>query len=358
MQAPDTSVVLLEEDKDWATVWLNRPEARNAMSDELMSELQAVFDYLKARDDIRGITVRGKGEAFCAGGDLKGFKNNFQAVRSDEEVVQDSSKMGNFFLTVRSMPQVIIFVLHGAAMAGGLGMASAADIVIAVKDTKMALTETAIGIVPAQIGRYVVARTGDVKARRIMLTGHRFSALEGADYGLVDFAVDDMAAAESQLAELVAGVRRCAPGANAATKELLEALKKSFVFNLKGRIEDGVVEIYRQLTGSRFPFNEKKFRDKLKPIIEHGNNPFAQHGAAVGASPDRTSRLHEIQVPTLVIHGTEDAILPLDHGIAVADGITDSKRMIMEGVGHEIPEELLPEIIKEIVSNIRRVSLD
>ena len=112
-----------------------------------------------------------------------------------------------------------------AEILGGLGMASAADIVIAVKDTKMALTETAIGIVPAQIGRYVVARTGDVKARRIMLTGHRFSALEGADYGLVDFAVDDMAAAESQLAELVAGVRRCAPGANAATKELLEANK-------------------------------------------------------------------------------------------------------------------------------------
>jgi pimeloyl-ACP methyl ester carboxylesterase len=140
------------------------------------------------------------------------------------------------------------------------------------------------------------------------------------------------------------------------TKELLEAMKKSFVFNLKGRIEDGVVEIYRQLTGSRFPFNEQDFREKLKPVIAHGNNPFALHGAAVGASPDRTSRLHEIRVPTLVIHGTEDAILPLDHGIAVADGIADSKRMIMEGVGHEIPEELLPEIINEIVANIRRVS--
>tara|TARA_B100002019_G_scaffold74860_1_gene64691 strand:- start:155 stop:1108 length:954 start_codon:yes stop_codon:yes gene_type:complete len=140
------------------------------------------------------------------------------------------------------------------------------------------------------------------------------------------------------------------------TEELLEAIKKSFVFNLKGRIEDGVVEIYRQLTGSRFPFNEKEFRKKLKPVIEHGNNPFSLHGAAVGASPDRTSRLHEIKVPTLVIHGTEDAILPLDHGIAVANGITDSKRMIMEGVGHEIPEELLPEIIKEIVTNLRRAS--
>ena len=142
------------------------------------------------------------------------------------------------------------------------------------------------------------------------------------------------------------------------TEELLEAMKKSFVFNLKGRIEDGVVEIYRQLTGSRFPFNEQKFREKLKPIVAHGNNPFALHGAAVGASPDRTSRLHEIDVPALVIHGTEDAILPLDHGVAVADGIKDSKRMIMEGVGHEIPEELIPEIVKEVVENIRRTNLD
>ena len=139
-------------------------------------------------------------------------------------------------------------------------------------------------------------------------------------------------------------------------EELLEALKKSFVFNLKGRVEDGVVEIYRQLTGSRFPFDEQEFREKLKPVIAHGNNPFALHGAAVGASPDRTTRLHEIKVPALIIHGTEDAILPLDHGIAVADGITDSKRMILEGVGHEIPEELLPEIINEIVENIRRAS--
>lgn len=138
------------------------------------------------------------------------------------------------------------------------------------------------------------------------------------------------------------------------TDELLEAMKKSFVFNLKGRVEDGIVEIYRQLTGSRFPFDELKFRERLKPIIQHGNNPFALHGAAIGASPDRTSRLHEIKVPSLIIHGTEDAILPLDHGIAIADGITDSKRLIMEGVGHEIPEELIPEIINEIVNNIKR----
>tara|TARA_B100001115_G_C15510383_1_gene241791 strand:- start:93 stop:557 length:465 start_codon:yes stop_codon:yes gene_type:complete len=140
------------------------------------------------------------------------------------------------------------------------------------------------------------------------------------------------------------------------SKDLLNAMQNSFVMNLKGRIEDGVVEIYRQLSGSRFPFDEQDFRTRLEPIIEHGNNPFALHGAAIGASPDRSSRLHEINIPALVIHGTEDSILPLDHGIALADGIKDSKRMIMEGIGHEIPEELLPEIINEIVENIRRAS--
>tara|TARA_B100002019_G_scaffold113048_1_gene97383 strand:+ start:8714 stop:9667 length:954 start_codon:yes stop_codon:yes gene_type:complete len=140
------------------------------------------------------------------------------------------------------------------------------------------------------------------------------------------------------------------------SQELLNAMQKSFVFNLKGRVEDGVVEIYKQLTGSRFPFDEKEFRKRLAPIVEHGNNPFALHGAAIGASPDRTSRLNEINVPTLVIHGTEDAILPLDHGIALADGIKNSTRMIMDKVGHEIPEQLYSEIVNAIVENTKRAS--
>jgi pimeloyl-ACP methyl ester carboxylesterase len=140
------------------------------------------------------------------------------------------------------------------------------------------------------------------------------------------------------------------------TNGLLEAMKKSFVFNLKGKLEDGVVEIYRQLTGSRFPFNEADFREKLIPVMAHGSNPFAQHGAAVGASADRTNRLGEIKVPTLIIHGTEDAILPIDHGMALADGIEGSERLIMDGVGHEIPEQLLPEIIEAIVKNINRAA--
>ena len=110
-------------------------------------------------------------------------------------------------------------------MAGGLGMACAGDIVIAAKNTKMGLTETSIGVVPAQIGRYIVERVGEFKARYIMLTAKRFTAVEGADMGLVDFLVDDVAAAEAVEADIKADVRRCAPMANAATKKLLEQNK-------------------------------------------------------------------------------------------------------------------------------------
>ena len=145
------------------------------------------------------------------------------------------------------------------------------------------------------------------------------------------------------------------PDLSTMTPALIEGMKESFMMNIQGNYEDGVVRIYRELTGSRFPFDEEKFREKMKPSMEHGHNPHAGHGAAVGASPNRRSRLKEISIPTLVIHGTEDAILPLDHGQAIADGIQNSEMMIMEGVGHELPEELNDEIIAKLVDHFNKV---
>ena len=155
-----------------------------------MADLRAQLAYIATRTDIRGLTIRGRVMLFVRRR-FERVKNNFQSEQSLEEVIGDSSKMGDFFLAVRSMPQVVVFLLHGAAMAGGLGMACAGDIVIAAKNTKMGLTETSIGVVPAQIGRYIVERVGEFKARYIMLTAKRFTAVEGADMGLVDFLVDD-----------------------------------------------------------------------------------------------------------------------------------------------------------------------
>jgi len=139
------------------------------------------------------------------------------------------------------------------------------------------------------------------------------------------------------------------------TNEMVDAIVESMSLNMKGEYEDALVVNYRVLSGSRFPFNEDKFRLKAREIIEHGHNPFCGHGAAVGQSAHRGSRLSEIKIPTLVIHGTEDAILPYDHGQALAEGISNAQLMTLKGVGHEIPDELAEEITKKIISHLKQI---
>ena len=137
------------------------------------------------------------------------------------------------------------------------------------------------------------------------------------------------------------------------TQEMMEAIIESMKLNMEGEYEDALVVNYRVLSGSRFPFNEEKFREQAKDVIALGHNPFPGHGAAVGQSPHRGVRLSEIDIPTLVIHGTEDAILPYDHGQALAEGIKNAELMTLEGVGHEIPEELTEEITQKIIGHIK-----
>ena len=142
------------------------------------------------------------------------------------------------------------------------------------------------------------------------------------------------------------------PDLSNMTPALINGLQESAFMDAKGNHADSVTRIYRELTGSRFPFNEEKFREKLIPIMAHGHNPNCKHGDAAGASPSRKHRLNQISKPTLVIHGTEDAILGLDHGMALYENIPNAKKLIMEGVGHEIPEELADEITSTILEHL------
>ena len=123
------------------------------------------------------------------------------------------------------------------------------------------------------------------------------------------------------------------------------AMKESFMLNLLEKEEEALFVIERALTGSRFPFNENSFKEKAKKRIDQGINTSNAQTAAVGASPNRFNRLKEIAMPTLIIHGTEDPLIPIDHGILLADNIAGAKKLILKGVGHEIPDELLSEII-------------
>ena len=140
------------------------------------------------------------------------------------------------------------------------------------------------------------------------------------------------------------------------TKLFIESMKRSFVLNLDGRNEDAEVLTHMSLSGSRFPAEEEMIRQKVRRIAAQGNNLYNLQTAAVGASPNRLNRLKEIKVPTLVIHGTEDPIIPLEHGLAIAEQIENSDFMIMDRVGHELPKELIPDLTNRLVSHFNSIN--
>jgi isohexenylglutaconyl-CoA hydratase len=223
---PECKTLLLERDGGWLTIWFNQPETRNALSSELTDELRAVLQQLRTNSEIRGITLRGKGGYFCAGGDLKAFKSNFQGgSQTLEDVEQASIEAGALFDLVNEMPQVVVILVEGAAMAGGLGMVCTADVVAVTRDARFAMTETTLGIPPAQIAPFVAERLGLATARRLMLTAARFNGEQAGELGLADFVVDDAAGLDQVEADIRSQVGRCAPHANAVTKEIVLATR-------------------------------------------------------------------------------------------------------------------------------------
>ena len=219
-----THEILLARESDWLTIRLNRPEARNALSETM---IQALIDAMQdAREDcgIRGITFRGNGGVFCAGGDLKGFKAVLQGESQDEDAIAAANRRaGDLFELIESMPQIVVMLVEGAAIAGGLGMLCAADIVVVTRDAKFSLTETTLGIPPAQIAPFVARRIGQAAARHVMLTAARFDGQVAFNYGLANVVANDAAGLDAEEETIRQQVRRCAPGANAATKAILLA---------------------------------------------------------------------------------------------------------------------------------------
>jgi isohexenylglutaconyl-CoA hydratase len=227
-QLPEVENLLLERDAGWLTIWFNRPENRNALSQGLTDDLCSVLNTVRDDRSVRGITLRGKGGFFCAGGDLKSFKSNFQGgTQGAGDIAQASREAGAMFDLINEMPQVVLILVEGAAMAGGLGMVCCADVVVVTREAKFALTETTLGIPPAQIAPFVAQRLGLSKARRLMLTAARFQGEEAVNLGLADFVVEDAAGLDEIARDIKKQVMRCAPGANAVTKEIVLATRSS-----------------------------------------------------------------------------------------------------------------------------------
>ena len=223
-QLPQTKTIDLVLTNNWLTVWFNQPERRNPLTDAVVHELIAVCDALIDDRSIRGVTLRGRGGFFCAGGDLKGFQALTQDHGDASGAVSTSVLVGELLAKLNGLPQVTLALIEGAAMAGGLGLACCCDVILTTRDAKFAFSETRIGISPAQIARYVLQKCGYATGRSLMVTAARFDGAEAFRLGLADRvenSADELVAVER---DIQADVLGCSPSAVAATKALIVAL--------------------------------------------------------------------------------------------------------------------------------------
>ena len=185
----DFKTIKVQLGESMAWVNLDRPEVRNALNPELISELTEVFDWLDSRDDIRVIILKGNGKCFCAGADLEYMKD--MARYSYPQNLADAERLSKLFQTIYFCNKAVIVDVHGACIGGANGIIAAADIVIAEKETKFAFSEVRLGITPATISPFVVSKIGNTAAKELMLTGRRFTAEEAKDFRLVNVVVDE-----------------------------------------------------------------------------------------------------------------------------------------------------------------------
>lgn len=253
------TISLVTDIRGVATLTLYRAEKHNAMSGEMIGELTAVARQINADDAIRVVVLTGAGKSFCAGGDL-GWMRAQMAADSATRFVE-ARKLAEMLQALNTLTKPMIGAVQGNAFGGGVGMISVCDVAIGVDHLKMGLTETKLGIIPATIGPYVLARMGEAKARRVFMSARLFGADEAVELGLLARAVPADQLAESVEAEVVPYLN-CAPGAVAAAKRLAR--------DLGPKIDDSVIDHTIKALVDRWQTEEAEegigaFFDRRKP---------------------------------------------------------------------------------------------
>lgn len=221
---PPVKTLRLEATQGIVTVWLNRPEQRNTLGPAMIDDLLAVSEALAEMDDVRAVVLRGRGGFFSAGGDLKGWGNVDGVAETspdDDATARRHRRFGRLLERLSDMPQALIAVVEGAAMGGGFGLMTVADVVVARSDARLGMPEARIGLVPAQIAPFVVRRIGLAAARRLLVTGRPVDGRHGVHMGLVDHCCEAEADLEAALTTTLRDVLRCGPRAIALGKSLL-----------------------------------------------------------------------------------------------------------------------------------------
>jgi methylglutaconyl-CoA hydratase len=201
------------------TVSLNRPEVRNAFNDVMIPELHTVFSKYVPEPEVRAVVLRGEGPVFSAGGDLNWMK---KAVNYDfNENLRDTTELTRMFVTLNECPKPVIGAFHGAAIGGGVGLVSVCDRVVASSECQFSLSEVRLGIVPACIGPFVVAKIGPSHARSLFMTGERILAARAREIGLIHDVVEKPEDIRTAVEKILENVLQCGPNAMAHAKKLV-----------------------------------------------------------------------------------------------------------------------------------------
>ncbi|HRI17251.1 MAG TPA: enoyl-CoA hydratase-related protein [Burkholderiaceae bacterium] len=201
---------------------LNRPEARNAMSLRMVTELRLALATAEHSGTIRVVVLRGAGGHFCAGGDIKDMAaaRMKPAAEGEDPMAEVNAQFGHLCAAFGRTPLALVAVLEGTVMGGGFGLACVADVAIAASSVAFRLPETSLGVVPAQIAPYLVERIGYSQAKRLAVTGAKIGADAALAIGLVH-EVHRAEALDAALTRVVGEILQCAPDAVAQTKRLV-----------------------------------------------------------------------------------------------------------------------------------------
>jgi methylglutaconyl-CoA hydratase len=199
-------------------VALNRPEQHNALNRRLIGELTTTFRSFANREDVRAIVFTGNGRSFCAGADLQSTMATANA--GYDLAREDGQKLFDLMKAVDSCPVPVIGRVNGAAIGGGMGLVCCCDIVVAADRARFAFSEVRLGLIPAVISPFVLAKIDQSQARELFLTGERFDTQRAREIGLVHWVApaEDL---DEKIAERVDQLLLGAPGAQAAAKKLL-----------------------------------------------------------------------------------------------------------------------------------------
>jgi methylglutaconyl-CoA hydratase len=212
------TITIENDDRGVVTLRLDRPEKHNALNDVMIRELRQATEKLAVDNTVRVVVLTGTGKSFCAGGDFVWFRETMEKSRTERSF--ESAELGRMLLDLNTLPKPLIGHINGHAYGGGVGLMSVCDITIGSRSSRFGLTEVRIGLIPANISPYVIARIGAANSRATMLSGALFDGTRAGDIGLLNHVVrDDELKARVEL--VVVDHLEAAPGAVSEAKRLI-----------------------------------------------------------------------------------------------------------------------------------------